>query len=393
MAEEKIKINTSDLVEIILSHAIKERASDIHFEPQREGFSIRMRVDGILHSLGIEGKPSFDQIIQRIKILADLDITETRKSQDGHFEYKDASSNILLNVRVSLMPTIYGEAAVLRLLNRQDLVLDLADLGFDETQLEQVKELAYKNNGMVVVSGPSGSGKTTLLYSILNLTNQPGVNIVTLEDPVEYQFTGVRQTQINPKIDITFSSGLRALLRQDPDIMLVGEIRDQETAEIASRAALTGHLLLTTVHANDAVGVIIRLNDMGIGKATIASSISGIISRRLIRKICPHCAEFYKPNQHLLERLNISPDNVKTLTLKRGRGCVYCKNTGYLGRTGIHEILIFDDELRSFIIEGISYLDMIKKVRQKGFLSLREDGVKKVLRGITTVEEVIRVTE
>lgn len=391
MSEEKIKVNTQDLIEIILSHAIKERASDIHFEPERESFRIRVRVDGILHPIGIEGKPSYDQIIQRIKILSGLDITETRKSQDGHFEYKDPSSGILLNVRTSLMPTIYGEAAVLRLLNRKDLVLNLEDLGFDESQLEMVKELAYKNNGMVIVSGPSGSGKTTLLYSILNLVNQPGVNVVTLEDPVEYQFSGIRQTQINPKIDITFSSGLRALLRQDPDIMLVGEIRDQETAEIASRAALTGHLLLTTVHANDSIGVIIRLNDMGIGKATIASSITGVISRRLIRKICPYCAEFYKPDPRIIVQLDISLDKAKTL--KKGRGCAMCKNTGYLGRTGVHEILVVDDELRSLIIAESSYLEMIKEIRKKGFPSLRDDGIKKVLKGITTPEEVLRVTE
>lgn len=391
MSEEKIKVNTLDLIEIILSHAVKERASDIHFEPERDGFKIRMRVDGILHSVGIEGKPSFDQIIQRIKILSGLDITESRRSQDGHFEFKDRESGILLNVRTSLMPTIYGEAAVLRLLNRKDLVLNLEELGFDQEQLEQVKELSYRNTGMVVVSGPSGSGKTTLLYSILNLVNQPGVNIVTLEDPVEYQFSGIRQTQINPKIDITFSSGLRALLRQDPDIMLVGEIRDQETAEIASRAALTGHLLLTTVHANDSIGVMIRLNDMGVGKATIASSITGVISRRLIRKICEHCSEFYRPDPRIIVQLDISLEKIKTL--KKGRGCPYCKNTGYLGRTGIHEILTIDDELRSFIIAGSSYLDMIKEIRKKGFLTLKDDGVKKVLKGITTPEEVLRVTE
>lgn len=392
MAEEKIKINTSDWIEVILSHAIKERVSDIHFEPEREGaFRIRMRVDGILHTVGIEGKPSYDQIIQRIKILANLDITESRKSQDGHLEYRDPVSGMLLNVRVSLMPTIYGEAAVLRLLNRKDLVLNLEDLGFDEEQLKTIKELSYKNTGMLIVSGPSGSGKTTLLYSILNLTNQPDVNIVTLEDPVEYQFTGIRQTQINPKIDLTFSSGLRSLLRQDPDIMLVGEIRDHETAEIASRAALTGHLLLTTVHANDSIGVIIRLNDMGIGKATIASSITGVISRRLIRKICNYCAEFYKPDIRIIEQLNILPEKAKIL--KRGKGCVQCKNTGYLGRTGIHEILVVDDEFRSFIIAGASYLDMIKQIRTKGFESLRDDGVKKILKGITTPEEVLRVTE
>ncbi len=389
--EEKIKVNTLDVIEIIVSYAVKERASDIHFEPQRDNFQIRMRVDGILHPIKIKGKPSYDQIIQRIKILSNLDITENRRSQDGHFEYKDQSSGILLNVRVSLMPTIYGEAAVLRLLNRKDLVLNLEDLGFDEEQLEQVKELSVKKSGMIVVSGPAGSGKTTLLYSILNLINQAGVNIVTLEDPVEYQFSGIRQTQINPKTGITFSSGLRALLRQDPDIMFVGEIRDQETAEISSRAALTGHLLLTTVHANDSIGVIIRLNDMGIGKATIASSITGVISRRLIRKICPYCAEFYKPDPRIIVQLDISLDKIKTL--KKGRGCHYCKNTGYLGRTGIHEILIVDDELRSLIIAGVSYLDIIRELKKKGFSTLKDDGVKKVLKGITTPEEVLRVTE
>lgn len=375
----------------LLKTAIGERASDIHLESTRDNYRLRFRIDGVLREKELKGPVSVPSVIQHIKILADLDITESRRPQDGHFELQVDKSGSFFNIRISVIPSIYGESVALRILNRSDLVMKLEALNFFEDQIKILRKIFRQPSGMLAVAGPAGSGKTTLLYSIINELNAPEVNIITLEDPVEYQFPYVNQVQVNPRVGLNFSQGLRSVLRHDPNIILVGEIRDQETAEIATRAALTGHLLLTTVHANRAVDVIMRLQDLGIGRATLATALRGIVSRRLVRKLCPECAQEYQPKQELLKELGFEEALGKKLL--KPKGCPACAGTGYQGRIGVAEILPFDDEIRALVIEENSYLDIIKKVQEKGLLSLKQDGLRKVLAGLTTIEEILRVIE
>lgn len=380
-----------DWVNEALRKALAERASDIHIEPQRAGQrSVRLRIDGLLKAADLGPLLPADSLIARLKILCELDITEIHHPQDGHFEIFDQGQQPI-DVRVSFMPTIYGETVVMRLLNQQEFLMDLPQLGFDKGQLEVLESIIKRPNGIIFVSGPSGSGKTTVLYALLRRLQSPTRSILTLEDPVEYQIDGIRQTQAGGESDLTFAAGLRSFLRQDPDVIMVGEIRDEETAEIASRAALTGHLVLSTLHANDGVGVIVRLLDMGVGRATIASSLAAVISRRLVRLVCEQCKESYSPPAGLLKRLGLDPGVVTHLT--RGKGCPACGQSGFKGRIGIHEIIHFDSAVRALILDENSYTALVQKIRKQGVKSLRQDGLEKALRGLTTVEEVVRVTE
>lgn len=352
------------LVNMMVMQAVRERASDIHIEPEEETLSIRFRIDGILHEQNSPPKHFQSAIISRIKILANLDIAERRKPQDGRFQMK--MENRQIDIRVSCVPTIYGENVVMRLLDTSSVILGLGQLGFSKTILERYKKLLKYSHGIILVTGPTGSGKTTTLYASLNTVNTPEKNIITIEDPVEYRLSGVRQIQVNPKVDLTFANGLRSILRQDPDIIMVGEIRDLETAEIAIQAALTGHLVFATLHTNDAPGAITRLIDMGMEPFLISSSVIGVIAQRLVRIICKEC---------------------------KGKGCNVCLNTGYKGRTGIYELMVNNEEIRRLTTKKSSLDEIRKAALNSGMKTLREDGLEKVKSGVTSQEEVLRAAQ
>lgn len=385
------EVPAREWLEAALKAAMNERASDMHLEPQKSGeLKVRYRIDGMLHEIDLTPMPATETLMARIKVLANLNPTETRNPQDGHFEITGPDQNAI-DVRISFTPTIYGEAAVLRLLNRRGLAMDFSELGFTKAQQEFLGELVRRPNGMIFVSGPSGSGKTTVLYALLRELNDPSRSILTLEDPVEYQLEGVRQTQVQGASGLTFANGLRAFLRQDPNVIMVGEIRDEETAEIASRAALTGHLVLSTLHANSGVGVVVRLTEMGVGRATLASALAAVISRRLIRTVCEACKAADQPSEVLLNKLGLDQSAGPFV---KGKGCKECGESGYRGRTGIHEILNFDAGLKSLMLEEHSYNELVAKIHEAyGVKTLRQDGVDKALAGLTTLEEVLRVTE
>lgn len=381
--------NTSSatwLVDSYIKKASKVKASDVHIEPTRDFVRIRFRIDGALQEVGKERTEFLSSITSRIKVLAKLDITETRKPQDGRFQINLDSQN--LDIRVSVFPTVYGENITLRILDSLSILTGLENLGMESIFLEKYKELITKPNGLILVTGPSGSGKTTTLYSTLNIINSSDKNIVTLEDPIEYHLPYIRQTQVNADIGLTFAKGLRSLLRQDPDIIMVGEIRDKETAEIAIQSGLTGHLVLTTLHTNNSLGALIRLINMGIESYLLSSATLCIIAQRLIRKICPECAQSYQLPEKLLRELKFD----KKIEFKKGRGCQHCNFTGYSGRTGIFEMLMNDEEME-FLITNKDFEKIERKAREKGMKTLREAGLKKVIQGITTLEEVQRVTK
>ncbi|RMD85832.1 MAG: type II/IV secretion system protein, partial [Calditrichaeota bacterium] len=376
------------LVNLIIAQAILDKASDIHIEPEEKSLRVRYRIDGILHEAFNPPKHLQAAIISRIKILSDLDIAESRVPQDGRFQVSLNGREV--DLRVSTLPTVHGENVVLRILDKSSLMIDLEELGFSEDSLKQFKSLLASSYGIILVSGPTGSGKTTTLYSALQSINTPDKNIVTIEDPVEYRLKMIRQSQVNVKAGLTFASGLRAILRQDPDIVMVGEIRDSETAKIAVEAALTGHLVLSTIHTNDAPGGLTRLTEMGVEPFLTASATVGVVAQRLVRRICENCKEPYKPSPAILEELGISQE--KERRFYRGVGCEECKNTGYKGRMGIYEIMSMDETLRELTLKQASS-DQIKKVAiQHGMRTLRQDGLFKAIQGITTLEEVIRVT-
>lgn len=374
------------LVDSYIKKAIKLKASDIHIEPTKDFVRIRFRIDGVLREIGKERIELLLSIVSRIKVLARLDITETRKPQDGRFQTNLDSQS--LDIRVSVFPTVYGENVSLRILDSSSILIGLEDLGMESTFLDKYKELIIKPNGLILVTGPNGSGKTTTLYSTLNIINSPDKNIVTLEDPVEYQLPYIRQTQVNVEIGLTFADGLRSLLRQDPDIIMVGEIRDKETAEIAVQSSLTGHLVLTTFHTNNSLGALIRLVNMGIKPYLLSSAVLCVVAQRLVRKICSECVELYQPSQDLLLELDFN----KKMEFKKGKGCQHCNFTGYSGRTGIFEMLINDEEIESLIMNK-DFEKIENHLREKGMKTLREAGLEKVLQGITTLEEVQRVTK
>ncbi len=379
------------IVNGILIKAIKLGASDIHFEPYERSFRVRYRVDGVLRremTLPIQIK---NAIVSRLKIMAKLDIAERRLPQDGRIKLR-LGKNREMDFRVSTVPVLFGEKVVLRLLDKSALQLDMTKLGFEESSLEDFKSALRKPVGMILVTGPTGSGKTTTLYSALAELNKETENITTAEDPVEYNFMGINQVQMHEEIGLTFASALRAFLRQDPDIIMVGEIRDFETAQIAVQAALTGHLVLSTVHTNDAPGTITRLIDMGIEPFLISSAVILILAQRLIRKICSECREPIKVHPQLLIDLGVSPDEVKTFQVYKGKGCPICNQTGYKGRIGLYEVMPIKDEIKELILSRASTSEIKKEAMRLGMKTLRQSGIIKIREGLTTIEEVLRST-
>lgn len=377
------------LVNTVIKQAVTDRASDIHVEPYEKDLVVRFRIDGILYNMYTPPKKYQGAVISRIKIMANLNIAENRLPQDGRIQLKIAGKDI--DIRVSTFPTYYGERIVLRILNKSDMSFDLEAIGFDKGTLEQFDNLIKKTYGIVLVTGPTGSGKSTTLYSVLQKLKNEDVNILTVEDPIEYQISGIGQMQVKPGINLTFASGLRSILRQDPDIVMVGEIRDLETAEIAVQAALTGHRVFSTLHTNDAASGITRLIDMGIEPFLITSSVNAYLAQRLARKICPSCKEPYKPAPKMLAELGIKPSQLKGGKLFHGKGCPECLNTGYSGRVGIFELLVLTAGVRKMIMEH-SEAPLIKEIAIKeGMVTLLQDGLNKAIEGITTVEEVLRV--
>lgn len=380
-----------NFVNTVLYEAVKGRASDVHIEPFEKDLSIRYRVDGVLHSIHTLQKRFHSPIISRIKVMADLDIAEKRLSQDGRIRIKIAGKDI--DIRVSVVPTSFGERGVLRLLDRSQVLLGLEEIGMASDHLEAMERLTATSHGIVLVTGPTGSGKTTTLYAALSRINSADKNIITVEDPVEYQLKGISQIQINPKIDLTFANGLRSILRQDPDVIMVGEIRDLVTAEIAMQASLTGHLVFSTLHTNDAAGAITRLVDMGIEPFLVASSVTAILAQRLIRTVCPHCRESYLPQSEELGEIGLDRENLPPAGIFRGAGCSLCMNTGYLGRTGIYELLRVTEQIRSEILKNPDSGSIRRAALREGLVTLREDGARKVQEGKATVQEVLRVTQ
>ena len=379
------------IVNGILIKSIKLGASDIHFEPYERTFRVRYRIDGVLRrdmSLPIQIK---NAMTSRLKIMAKLDIAEKRLPQDGRIKLRMGKGGEM-DFRVSSIPTLFGEKIVLRLLDKSALQLDMTKLGFEESSLADLKAAVHKPVGMILVTGPTGSGKTTTLYSALSELNKETDNIITAEDPVEYNFMGINQVQMHEEIGLTFASSLRSFLRQDPDIIMVGEIRDFETAQIAVQAALTGHLVLSTVHTNDAPGTINRLIDMGIEPFLISSAIILILAQRLIRKVCMDCREPIKVHPQLLIDLGIPPDEVKSFEVYKGKGCSICNNTGYKGRLGLYEVMPMKEEIKELVLSRASSSEIKKEAIRLGMKTLRQSGIAKIKDGVTTIEEVLRST-
>lgn len=379
------------LVNHIISQSIKARASDIHIEPYQDSFKVRYRVDGILYDLLSPPKWIQPALISRIKVMAKMNIAEKRLPQDGRFDVKIGNQDI--DVRVSTVPASFGERVVLRLLNKSGSLLRLADLGLTADRLDLLESLVSSPNGIMLITGPTGSGKTTTLYAILSSINTPNINIITVEDPIEYQIKGISQIQVNPKIDLTFARGLRSIVRQDPDVILVGEIRDQETADIAVQSALTGHLVFSTLHTNDSASAITRLVDIGVEPFLISSSVLAVVAQRLIRMLCPDCKQPHTPDNAILQSLGITTDQFQKSVFYKTQGCNNCFNTGYKGRTGIFEIMPLDASLKSLILQTYDSNRIKKEAVNLNMVTLRQDGAQKVLNGMTTIEEVLRVTQ
>jgi general secretion pathway protein E len=379
------------LVNHIISQSIKARASDIHIEPYQESFKVRYRVDGILYDLLTPPKWIQASLISRIKVMAKMNIAEKRLPQDGRINLKIGNQEI--DVRVSTIPTSFGERVVMRLLNKTSSLMRLGELGLDAEMLETLKRLVASPNGMILMTGPTGSGKTTTLYAVLSSINSPDINIITIEDPIEYQIDGISQIQVNPKIDLTFARGLRSIVRQDPDVVLVGEIRDRETAEIAVQSALTGHLVFSTLHTNDSAGAITRLVDIGIEPFLISSSVIAVAAQRLVRVLCDHCKELDRPDETMLMTIGISNEAAHGAEIYKAVGCEKCFHTGYRGRIGIYELMMIGPELKSLILKSHDANRIMEEARKLKMVSLRQAGIQKVLNGITTIEEVLRVTQ
>jgi general secretion pathway protein E len=374
----------------ILGYAFEQRASDIHFEPKRELTLVRLRIDGILHDVHLIPKIVYQAVISRIKLLSGCNLAEKRRPQDGRIKRDQGGREIEL--RVSTMPTAFGEKAVLRIFDPDILLKGIDELGLSGHDLPKFYDFIARPTGIILVTGPTGSGKTTTLYSVLKYLSKPEVNIITIEDPIEMVFEDFNQVAVRPQIEITFSSALRTVLRQDPDIVMVGEIRDTETAEHAVQAALTGHLVLSTLHTNDAPSSITRLLDLGIPHFLITSTLIGILAQRLVRENCKFCVEEYAPTTEEAAVLRMSPEKLEPYRFKRGKGCLHCRQTGYIGRTGIFEVVPMSEKIRRLISGQASSLDIYKLAREEGMRTLREAAVEKVFRGITTVTEMVRVT-
>ena len=378
------------LLNMVILLAIKDKASDIHFEPFEDEFKIRVRSDGILYEMVPPPRHLAMALSSRVKVMANLDIAERRLPQDGRIQLNVGGNPV--DLRVSVLPTMFGESVVMRVLDRTVVQLDLNKVGMDTHNLARFRELINVPNGIVLVTGPTGSGKTTTLYSALNELNDVGVKIITTEDPIEYDIDGIVQVPINPDIGVTFANSLRSILRQDPDKILVGEIRDYETAEIAVQASLTGHVVFSTLHTNDAPSAITRLRDMGIPTFLITATLEGILAQRLVRRICLDCRTEFTPSTDLLIELNLSPDEAAGQKFHYGRGCPRCNNTGYRGRTGIFELLLMNEDLRDLVMSDASTDDIRASARRSGMSTLRDAGLQMIFDGVTTIDEIVRET-
>ena len=383
--------DVSSWFENVMHSAIEKRASDVHIEPERDTLNVRFRIDGLLQQVEVLGNHLQDNIVSMIKVMSNMNITERRLPQDGHFEFN--SMNKVHNIRVSVFPSLYGETIVLRILNREDILIGLEDLGLLPDQLDLVNKLITSSFGMILTTGPTGSGKTNLLYSIIHALNKPDKNIVTLEDPIEYQMTNIRQTQVNESIGLSYVKAMRSVVRQDPDVVMLGEIRDVDTAQMAVLATLTGILIFTTFHTFDVPALITRFLEFGITNSIIAQTIKGVISTRLVRKICDSCKEPYALTD--VDKLDSYTKNLLEhrgqASLQKGRGCEKCNNTGYLGRTGVFEVVYFDEEIKTCIIEYKLPSYISELIRRKKGRAIRDAAMEKVFQGITTIEEVSRV--
>lgn len=382
-ADEKAAVKTADG---IIAQAVKCGASDIHIEPEEDGARVRLRTDGVLYEAAQLTKVVMQAVVSRIKVLAGMDIAEKRLPQDGSIKLELDGRSV--DLRISTLPTILGEKAVIRIFDRERFALKLDELDFTPQNLELYRSLYSSGNGIVLLTGPTGSGKTTTLYATLTELNSDERNIVTVEDPVEYRIAGINQVVVNEKAGLTFASGLRSILRQDPDIMMIGEIRDLDTAQTAIHAALTGHLVLSTLHTNNAAGAVVRLIDMGIEPFLVASALRGVVAQRLVRRICPHCKTAYAASEEEKAYLNV--DAGAELTLYKGAGCEHCRGTGYLGRMALQEVMPVLPELKKFILKETQDSVLFEEARKFGAVSMREDGVSKVLNGLTAVSELLR---
>ena len=377
-------------VNLILQQAVNDKASDIHFEPFEDQFRIRYRIDGALYEMAPPPKNLALPVISRIKVLSSLNIAESRIPQDGRI--KISISGRLVDLRVSTLPTQFGESVVLRILDKSVVNLDLDNLSMPDQLVASVRNLVSRPNGIFIVTGPTGSGKTTTLYSALREVNQIGVKVLTAEDPVEYEIDGIMQVPVNPTVGLTFASALRSFLRQDPDTIMVGEIRDLETAQIAVQAALTGHFVLSTLHTNDSAGAITRLIDMGLEPFLISASLEGVLAQRLVRRVCPECRTSYEPDQQVIEALDLDPVENAEKLFYFGRGCSSCSQNGYRGRQGLFELLMVTDELRRLITKRSPALVIKQKALEQGMQSLRDSGLRAIFEGATTIEEVLKYT-
>jgi len=372
--------------------AVRSNASDIHFEPFSDRVVVRFRLDGVLHEISTIPLNAYSQVVSRIKIISKLNVAEKRLPQDGRIKIKIGEKK--LDMRVSTLPTVFGERVVIRLLDRSDQLLTLEELGFESDDLRKYERIIRKPHGLVLVTGPTGSGKSTTLYASLLKLKTPRKNIITIEDPVEYQIDGISQIQVNPKIDLTFANGLRSILRQDPDIVMVGEIRDIETAEIAVHASMTGHLVLSTLHTNDAPSAVARLVDMGVEPFLVASSLEGVVAQRLVRKICEVCKTEYEPKEEEIQEINRNIGKELNIEkLYRGKGCENCLGTGFKGRVALYEIMEIDEDMRTVISKQPESMSVRENALKKGMRTLIQDGILKAVKGITTVEEVLQVTQ
>ena len=378
------------LLNMVLLQAIKDKASDIHFEPFEDEFKLRYRIDGVLYEMVPPPKHIAMAITSRIKVMANLDIAERRMPQDGRIPLVVHGKSI--DLRVAVLPTMFGESVVLRILDRSNVALDLEKVGMRDDDLRVFRQLINKPNGIVLVTGPTGSGKTTTLYAALNELNSIEDKLITTEDPVEYDIDGIIQVQIKPDIELTFAACLRSILRQDPDIVLVGEIRDKETAIISIQASLTGHLVFSTLHTNDAPSSIARMLDLGVEPFLITATLEGVVAQRLVRRVCVHCKEEYVPGEDQLMELELLPEDVKGRVFFRGRGCDHCNNTGYRGRLGIYEIMVFDDEMREMVMNNASTNLLRDAAKKRGMRTLRQTGLTAIYEGLTTIEEVVKQT-
>jgi len=378
------------LVNTMIIEAFKLRASDIHLEPLANRFRVRYRIDGILHEVKNPPKRLQPAIISRLKIMSNMDISEKRVPQDGRIQMNVGDRSI--DLRVSCIPTTHGESIVMRILDKEGLKLGLPELGFFSDDQQTFEKLISLPDGILLITGPTGSGKTTTLYAVLNFINRPDRKIITVEDPVEYVLSGINQVQVNEAIGLTFARALRAILRQAPNVIMIGEIRDAETATIAINASLTGHLVFSTLHTNDAPSGVTRLIDIGVKPFLVASACRALMAQRLVRRVCKRCAQPYQPTQAELKALKIDPEQAREAKFQRGKGCPECNNTGYKGRMGIFEIFVVDDEIRQLINQKVSATVLRARAREMGMRTLREDGARKVLAGLTTPQEVLRVT-